>query len=190
MGWKINELKLLAQRLCFSCLPLSSQRTKYLIKHKVFAEVGENLFFQPRKMPADGKLIKLHNNVVIAADVTFICHDVINLMQRNLDSRCTVQHLGCVEVFDNVFIGAGTTILSDVTIGPNAVIAAGSLITKDVPPNSVVGGVPAKVIGSFDALMEKRLEESLKYRSQGITGGRHDKKRIEYEWAKFTHGKP
>ncbi len=186
MGWKFNEFKLLCKRLYFSCLPLSSQRTKYLRKHKVFAELGENFFFQPRKMPADGKLIKIHNNVAIAADVTFICHDVINLMHRNLDKRCGLQHLGCVEVFDNVFIGAGTTILSNVRIGPNAIIAAGSVITKDVPPNSIVGGVPAKVIGDFDALLEKRLKENLEYQEKGIKGGRHDASRIAYEWEKFN----
>ncbi len=187
MGWRFNELKLLCRRLYFSCLPLSSQRTKYLIKHKVFADVGDNFFFQPRKMPADGKFIKIHNNVAIAADVTFICHDVINLMHKNLDSRCDVEHLGCVEIFDNVFIGAGVTVLSNVRIGPNAVIAAGSVITKDVPANSVVGGVPARVIGDFDKLMEKRLAETLAYKEKGVKGGRHDTSRIEYEWEQFNN---
>lgn len=186
MGWKTNELKLALKRLYFSCLPLSSQRTRYLIKHNVFAEVGDKFFYQPRKLPADGKLIKIHNNVVITADVKFICHDVIYLMQRNFDKRCDVEHLGCIEILDNVFIGAGSTVLSGVKIGPNAVIAAGSVITKDVPPNAVVAGVPAKVIANFETLMNKRLEESLDYIAKGIKGGRHDSSRIEYEWEKFN----
>ena len=57
---------------------------------------------------------------------------------------------------DNVFIGSNTTILNNVRIGPNVIIAAGSLINKDVPPNSIVGGVPARVIGNFDEYVAKR----------------------------------
>lgn len=46
----------------------------------------------------------------------------------------------------NVWIGSNATILQGVTIGDNAVVAAGAVVTKDVPPNAVVGGVPAKFI--------------------------------------------
>ncbi len=45
-----------------------------------------------------------------------------------------------------VWIGAGATVLQGVTIGDNAVIAAGAVVTKDVPSNTVVGGIPAKII--------------------------------------------
>ncbi|SDM31871.1 Acetyltransferase (isoleucine patch superfamily) [Catalinimonas alkaloidigena] len=46
----------------------------------------------------------------------------------------------------NVWIGAGATILPGVTVGENAVVAAGAVVTKDVPANTVVGGVPARVL--------------------------------------------
>ena len=65
--------------------------------------------------------------------------------------------MGTIEVFDNVFIGANSTIMYNVKIGPNAIVAAGSVVTKDVPPGSVVGGAPARVIGTFDKVLEKRL---------------------------------
>jgi len=53
---------------------------------------------------------------------------------------------GDIVVEDDVWIGHGATILSGVRIGQGAVIAAGAVVTKDVPPYAVVGGVPAKVI--------------------------------------------
>ncbi len=51
-----------------------------------------------------------------------------------------------VKIGDNVWVGAHATILPGVTVGDNAVIAAGAVVTKDVPANAVVGGVPAKII--------------------------------------------
>lgn len=50
----------------------------------------------------------------------------------------------------NVWVGANATVLPGVTIGENAVIAAGAVVTKDVPKNTVVGGVPAKVLNTID----------------------------------------
>ena len=51
-----------------------------------------------------------------------------------------------IVVKDNVWIGAHATILAGVTIGENAVVAAGAVVTKDVPANTIVGGVPARVL--------------------------------------------
>jgi acetyltransferase-like isoleucine patch superfamily enzyme len=53
---------------------------------------------------------------------------------------------GAVVVKQNAWIGAGATILPGVTIGENSVVAAGAVVTKDVPPNTVAGGVPAKIL--------------------------------------------
>jgi len=53
---------------------------------------------------------------------------------------------GDIVVSDDVWIGYGSTVMSGVTIGQGAVVAAGSVVTRDVPPYSIVGGVPAKVI--------------------------------------------
>jgi acetyltransferase-like isoleucine patch superfamily enzyme len=49
----------------------------------------------------------------------------------------------------NVWIAAGATIIGGVTVGENSVVAAGSVVTKDVPPNTLVGGNPARVIRSI-----------------------------------------
>ena len=59
---------------------------------------------------------------------------------------------------DNVFIGTNSTIVGGVRIGPNAIVATNAVVTKDVPENSVVGGVPAKYICSFNEWLERRKE--------------------------------
>lgn len=53
---------------------------------------------------------------------------------------------GEVVIERNAWIGAGATILPDVTVGENAVVAAGAVVPEDVPPNTVVAGVPVKVV--------------------------------------------
>jgi acetyltransferase-like isoleucine patch superfamily enzyme len=138
----------------------SKKRTKYLIKHNVFASAGENLFFQPRIIPADPKLVKFHDNVVVTSGVLFITHDVGDFMLNvmPLDHFYKYQS-GCIEVMNNVFIGSNTIILPNVKIGNNVIIGAGSVITKDIPDNSVVAGNPAKVIESFDTYLEKRKKK-------------------------------
>lgn len=166
-------------RLRIAIIPGAIARTKYIIKKKLFAEVGDNFFFQPRIVPLNAEYIHIHNNVAIASDVTFICHDVIQKVFNNLDPQKQVKKkYGCIEIMDNVFIGSNSTILHDVRIGPNAIVAAGSVVTKDVPSGSIVGGVPAKVIGSFDDLYQKRLSETESMKDLGYTP--------EYCWMQFN----
>ena len=99
--------------------------------------------------------------VVVAADVVFHTHDVMEHMFNYMSRDTYKQYIGSIEIFDNCFIGAGSTILYNVKIGPNAIVAAGSVVTKDVPPGTIVGGNPAKVIGSFEKLMTNRLNTGI-----------------------------
>lgn len=147
-------------RLRIALIFESKRRTKYIVKHNVFKSVGDNFFFQPRFIPADPELIKFHSNVTVASNVTFINHDIADLMLNNLGIGYFPYNCGCIEVMDNVFIGSNSTILPNVKIGPNAIIAAGSVVTKDVPENSVVAGVPARVIETFDEYIEKRKNKT------------------------------
>lgn len=132
------------------------KRAKYLKKKNILRGIGSNCLFQSRIFPMDPKLLLIHNNVTIAANVTFCTHDAIRHVYMNIDNKNYAMSRGAIEIMDNVFIGVGTIILPNVRIGKNCIIAAGSVVTKNVPDNSIVAGNPAKVIGNFDILKNKR----------------------------------
>lgn len=93
----------------------------------------------------DGRAgITICKNVCLASNVSIwtFQHDY-----RDPLFRCTKEHYGPVRIEDRAWIGPNTIILHDVIIGEGAVVAAGSVVTKNVPPYSVVAGIPAKVIG-------------------------------------------
>lgn len=81
----------------------------------------------------DGALIG--HNVVLAT----INHDLLPSMNR-------VNHCAPIKIGKHVWIGSNATVLQGVTIGDWSVVAAGSVVTRDVPPMTVVGGVPAKIL--------------------------------------------
>ena len=136
-------------------------RVDYIRKQKVYGAIGDNCMIQKRKVPLYANLIRLGNNVHIASNVSFLTHDVTHNMLNRIGAvkeRGGVQErIGCIEIGDNVFIGAGTRILYDTRIGSNVIIGTGSVVTKDIPDNSVAAGVPARVIGSFEDYVEKAL---------------------------------
>jgi acetyltransferase-like isoleucine patch superfamily enzyme len=55
-----------------------------------------------------------------------------------------------IHIKRNVWIGAGATILPGVTIGENAIVAAGAVVSRDVPANTIVGGIPAKILKDLE----------------------------------------
>lgn len=136
----------------------SDKRVDYLRKHNVFGHIGKNSIWRDRLIPLYANRIFLGDNVRCGSKVLFITHDVIHSMLNNRDENEFEfkEKIGDIRIGDNVFIGTNVTILYDVTIGSNVVIGAGSLVNKDIPSNSIVGGVPAKYICSFDEFVEKR----------------------------------
>lgn len=85
----------------------------------------------------DGTL--LGHNVVLAT----LNHD------KNPEKRGNM-HPAAIRIGKNVWIGANATVLPGVTIGDGAIVAAGAVVSKDVAANTIVGGVPAKVIGNVE----------------------------------------
>lgn len=156
-----NGFATMFQKLYFMILPTSGQRSRYLKKHKdLFYSFGEGVFWQSRKFPADPELISIGNNVKIASDVIFVNHDIIHSVFNSMRNDTSFRpHIGCIAIGDNVMIGTGTYIMPNVRIGSNVIVGAGAVVTHDIPSGSVAGGVPAKVIGKFDDVLQRRMSD-------------------------------
>jgi len=88
-------------------------------------------------------LITIRKGCVVTHGVVILAHDA---SKRRLGSCAKDDGLGPVLLNRNVFVGVNAVILPNVTIGENSIIGAGAVVTKDVPANVVVAGVPARII--------------------------------------------
>lgn len=95
-------------------------------------------------------LISLGDRVTITSGVKLLTHDGSTWLVRSGGYR--YQRYGRISVGSDVFIGVNAVVLPGVTIGSKVVIGAGSIVTHSVPDNSVCVGVPARVVGTFEAL--------------------------------------
>ena len=93
-------------------------------------------------------LISIGSNVTITG-VRILTHDA------SLKKTIGYSKVGKVHIGDNVFIGYGSIILPDTTIGSKVVIGAGTVVAKNIPDNSVVVGNPCKIISTYDEYVEK-----------------------------------
>jgi acetyltransferase-like isoleucine patch superfamily enzyme len=106
-------------------------------------EVGDNFFLNVNCKLMDSGKITIGNNVFIAPNVCIITEEhAMDVRQR----LAGLEYTHPVNIGDNVWICAGAIILPGVTISENSVIGAGSVVTKDVPPNSLAVGNPCKII--------------------------------------------
>ena len=150
------DIKRAWQTIRFSTKFSSAARGEYVKTKKIFGSVGENVRLPSSLIPLHAERVFLHDNIEIASGVKLVVHDAIHSVFSNMDNGDYPEHIGDIEVFDNVFIGANSIIIGPVKIGPDAIVAAGAVVDKDVPPGVIVGGVPAKVIGSFYDLKNRR----------------------------------
>ena len=97
--------------------------------------IGKNCFFDLRDT------ITLAENIVVSMQCTFITHQDMN--KSEMRTLFPATHAP-VSIGRNTYIGVNSTILQGITLAENCLVAAGSVVTKDVEANSVVAGVPAK----------------------------------------------
>lgn len=154
------EFRRLQQTIGLLLTRSAPKRGEYLKNKNILAFCGENVRFQPRLIPLYPKLIKLHNNIMIAAGVRFITHDASYTVLRKLGIGLFPEKVGCIEIMDNVYIGYNATIMNNVKIGRNVIVGANTTVTKDLEENGVYVGTPARKISSFDEYVRKmNIEE-------------------------------
>lgn len=117
--------------------------------------VGEGCFVNYGCTFLDVSPITLGNGVWIGANVTFATPNHPLLVEERLPSnypigKCGLEYSSPITVEDGCWICSSATICGGVTIGKNSVIAAGAVVTENVPANCLVGGVPARVIRKLD----------------------------------------
>lgn len=165
----------------------ASKRAEYLKKHDLLGYIGDNCRWGPRKLPLYPKLIKIHDNVGVQKTVSFITHDMLN---RNLKNAFPAkdfgekERIGCIEIMDNVYLATRVIVMHDVKINSNCIVTANSVVTSDIPENSIATGNPAKPVGRYDmfvALRQMSKSRSVKFNNQKLPD-----KIAEQEWTRFN----
>ncbi|TDE03601.1 sugar O-acetyltransferase [Flavobacterium hiemivividum] len=111
------------------------------INYGKHTKIGKNVFINFDCVFLDLGGITIEENVLIAPKVSLLTegHPIEPENRHSLT-------VGPIYIKKNAWIGANATILQGVTIGENAVVASGSVVSKDVPDNTIVGGIPAKIL--------------------------------------------
>jgi acetyltransferase-like isoleucine patch superfamily enzyme len=116
------------------------------------AKVGKRCKISSHTFICEG--VTIEDNVFIGHSVTFINDSYPRATTNgNLQTEADWKVERTV-IKKGASIGSGTTILANLTVGENAIVGAGSIVTKDVPPNSIVAGNPAKVLRYIDQTLE------------------------------------
>lgn len=121
-------------------------------------EMGVNSFINYDCIMLNNAMVKLGDNVLVGPKVSF--YTAIHPIDAKQREQWLV-YAKPITVEDNVWIGGSATILGGVTIGKNAIVGAGAVVTKDVEPNTIVVGNPARVLRKITAEDSKKFQEEL-----------------------------
>ncbi|MGX7112573.1 sugar O-acetyltransferase [Gemella cuniculi] len=166
---EVNERKTRAIERCekLNSISILDKKNREIALQELFGSVGENSSVLPMFNCDNGKNIHVGKNFLANYNVTILdvapvhIGDYVMIAPNVLITTVNHpespsgrrKHLGVakpVKIGDDVWIGANVTILPGVKIGNNVIVAAGAVITKNIPDNVIVGGVPAKVIKKIE----------------------------------------
>lgn len=175
---EVNGRKLHAMEGCekLNAIAVTDEAGREAAIRKLFGSVGSNPTVLPVFNCDNGRNIHVGENFLVNYNVTILDiapvkigdyvmigpNTLITTVNHPLSPRKRRQHIGQakpVTIGRDVWIGGNCTILPGVTIGNNVVIAAGAVVTKDIPDNCVAGGIPAKVIRELQDDTEETKNE-------------------------------
>lgn len=162
------------------------KRAKYLKDHNILGGIGEDCLWGPWLLPLYPKLIVLHNNVHVHRSARLVPHDMLNRFLKTCAPEADFgykEKIGCIELMDNVYLSMNVTVMPNVRINQNCIISAGSVVTSDIPENSIASGSPAKPTGRFDMFMALRKmgkNQTVEFKNQELPD-----ELAKAEWERF-----
>lgn len=135
------------------CKPRSDENAELLKKMNYFYAIGEGCRINIGATFTDPKYVRIGNNTCLSG-CTLIGHEgAIAVLSKSTGK--VLDKVGKIDIGNNCFIGHGAIVMPNVVIGNDVIVAAGSIVTKDIESGSIVGGIPAKVIGKTDDYVNK-----------------------------------
>ncbi len=153
------------------CQPDGVAWATIIKRHYNIHHMGEECVIQTNVVITDPKFVSLGDNVHLSGCTLFGHDGTINMLKSAYG--VALDKVGKIDIRNNVFVGHQAIIMPGVTIGDNVVVAAGAIVTKDIPSGSVVGGIPAKIIGRTEDMVT-RLQAELS----------------SLPWSKYPHMQP
>ena len=140
------------RRACLYYIKITKPTEQYLRKKGM--TIGENCQIGSIYLGDEAFLVTIGNHVQITEGVKFFTHGggwVLREEHPDFDT------FGRISIGNNVYIGNNALIMPGVSIGDNVIIGAGSVVTKSIPSDVIVGGNPARIIGTFADYKERML---------------------------------
>jgi acetyltransferase-like isoleucine patch superfamily enzyme len=107
-------------------------------------------------------LVSIGNHCTISSGVAFVTHDGATWLFRDEPEYRNLRRYAAIEIHEDCFIGTRAIILPGATVGPNAIVGAGTVVTEDVAPNTVGDSNPAHFICTMDEYKAKMLQKGMR----------------------------
>lgn len=170
------EGKKLAQKI--NNLPIENKEEIVALEKKLFGKTGDSIYVNPPLYVDYGRHVEIGDNFYANMDCVFLDVNKISIGDNVMvgprvsfytaghptDAEVRVKELEFglpIAIEDNVWIGGSASILPGVTVGENSIVAAGAVVTKDVPNNTIVGGNPARVIRKIGEKDKGKWEKAM-----------------------------